>query len=211
MNVSDAELHNAIALSTKAASKIFGWDTTKNSYHRKREEGNELTSLIPGYTAPMSLDSSPLDVYKSSDLTNRVSETTKCVRVAPQSNTNFKHRSRTSIASLRSKTNAGDQWFNMESTPKSESLEADIAVIRNRNYLDPKRFYKSSAFKKEKDVGVVQLGTVIEGAMESIYTNRLTKRQKKSTVMEEVMGEVFAAKDDYVKKTYGKLQRKKRR
>jgi len=56
---------------------------------------------------------------------------------------------------------------------------------------------------------VVQLGTVVEGAMESIYTNRLTKKQRKGTVMEEVMGEVFETKHDYVKKTFGKLQRKK--
>ena len=43
--------------------------------------------------------------------------------------------------------------------------------------------------------------------MESIYTDRLTKKERKSTVLEEVMGEVFATKDDYVKKKVGKMQR----
>lgn len=200
-SISLAEIRHAVTLSTQAASKKFGW---KNDVSH---EVNELTSFIPGYTAPMSLDSSALDVHKLSSLTKCVFEKT------PDISTNwtksFKHQSHSSLLSQKSKTNAGEDWFGMEATPNSASLAADIAVIRNRTYLDPKRFYKSSEFKKGKDIGVVQLGTVVEGAMESIYTNRLTKKQRKGTVMEEVMGEVFEAKDDYVKKTYGKIQRKK--
>ena len=43
--------------------------------------------------------------------------------------------------------------------------------------------------------------------MESICSNRVTKKERKSTVLEEVMEEVFATKDDYVKKKFGKMQR----
>jgi hypothetical protein len=45
--------------------------------------------------------------------------------------------------------------------------------------------------------------------MESVYSNRLTKKQRRSNVMEEVMSEVFQSKNDYVKKTYTKLQRER--
>jgi len=170
-NISLAEIRYAITLSTEAASKKFGWK--KNASY----EGNELTSLIPGYTAPMSLDSTALDAHKLSSLSKCVSEKTPAI---PTNWTKrFKHRSQSSLLSQKSKTNAGDNWFGMEATPNSASLAADIAVIRNRNYLDPKRFYKASEFKKGKDVGVLQLGTVVEGAFESIYTNRLTKKTAK--------------------------------
>eukprot|EP00979_Chaetoceros_neogracilis_P014964 scaffold5196_cov226-Chaetoceros_neogracile.AAC.1 len=99
-------------------------------------------------------------------------------------------------------------WFNFEATSNSQSLQADIAVIRNRNYLDPKKFYKSSDFSK-KGSKMVQLGTVIEGSMESVFSNRLAKKQRKSNVMEEVMGEVFGSKDAYVKKKFTNMQREK--
>ena len=55
----------------------------------------------------------------------------------------------------------------------------------------------------------MQLGTVIEGSMESIFSNRLSKKQRKSNVMDEVMAEVFDSKDDYVKKKFTKMQREK--
>ncbi len=56
---------------------------------------------------------------------------------------------------------------------------------------------------------MVQLGTVVEGSMESTSTNRLTKRHQKGTFLEEVMENVFSTKDDYVKKKYHKMQRDK--
>jgi len=202
INVSLAEIRHAIALSTEAASKTFGWTQSIEP-----EEKNELTSVVPGYTAPMSLDSSALDVHKHPSLTKCVSETAPAV--STRWTKSFKHQSQSALRSQKSKTNAGADWFGMEASPDSESLATDIAVIRNRNYLDPKRFYKSSEFKKGKDIGVVQLGTVVEGAMESVFTNRLTKKQRKENVMEEVMGEVFETKHDYVKKAFGRIQRKK--
>lgn len=56
---------------------------------------------------------------------------------------------------------------------------------------------------------MVQLGTVIEGSMESVATNRLSKKQQKSTFLEEVMGDVFGSKDDYVKKKFTSMQKEK--
>jgi hypothetical protein len=57
---------------------------------------------------------------------------------------------------------------------------------------------------------MVQLGTVVEGAMESVFSNRLSKKERKANVMEEVMGEVYGSKDDYVKRKYTKMQKEKR-
>ena len=110
----------------------------------------------------------------------------------------------------RNKTNAGSGWFNFEATPYTKDIEADIAVIRNRTYLDPKKFYKSSDFGKKGPASkMVQLGTVIEGSMESVFSNRLTKKQRRANVAEEIMGEVYGSRDDYVKKKYSKMQKEK--
>jgi hypothetical protein len=165
--------------------------------------------------APLTLDSSSLDTFKNSrrklesEIVSAGKETSVVIPNNPTfASKNFKVRKQNPADIERSKSNAGAGWFNFQATPNSASLQADIAVIRNRNYLDPKKFYKSTDFNK-KGSYLVQLGTVVEGSMESVHSNRLTKKQRRSNVMEEVMSEVFHSKDDYVKKTYTKLQRER--
>ena len=62
-----------------------------------------------------------------------------------------------------------------------------MALIRNRNYLDPKRFYKS-ADKQQGGKAIVQAGTVIEGPTE-FYSSRLSKKQRRSNLVDEVMAD----------------------
>ena len=58
------EIKHAIALAAEAASKAFGWDNTDDNVKDESQqsssttptEGNELTHLIPGYTAPLRLE-----------------------------------------------------------------------------------------------------------------------------------------------------------
>jgi hypothetical protein len=85
---------------------------------------------------------------------------------------------------------AGEGWFGMQATPMTAELERDLLLIRNRNYLDPKRFYKS-ADNKKKPSKFVQAGTVIEGAAE-FYSSRLVKRQRRGNLVEEIMAESSA-------------------
>jgi Fcf2 pre-rRNA processing len=80
---------------------------------------------------------------------------------------------------------AGAGWFDMQATPMTAELERDLLLIRNRNFLDPKRFYKSADKKPSK---FVQAGTVIEGATE-FYSSRLAKRQRRGNLVEEIMAE----------------------
>lgn len=61
----------------------------------------------------------------------------------------------------------------------------DLNILQNRNYLDTKRFYKSSSIDK-KNPGVLQLGTVIEGSHE-YYSNRYTNKERSQTFIQEVM------------------------
>jgi Fcf2 pre-rRNA processing. len=206
---STVDIMNIIALAKESTN------APSASKMKLSSNANPLSEVISGYVAPLSLDSSSLDPYKNSrqklesEIISASKEKSVIIPNIPTfASKNFKVRKPNPADIESSKSNAGSRWFNFQATPNSASLQADIAVIRNRNYLDPKKFYKSSDFNK-KGSHLVQLGTVVEGSMESVYSNRLTKKQRRSNVMEEVMSEVFQSKNDYVKKTYTKLQRER--
>jgi hypothetical protein len=98
---------------------------------------------------------------------------------------------------------AGSGWFGMAPTPVTDELKTDLAVIRNRNYLDPKRFYKSTDPIKGK---VIQMGTVIEGPTE-YFSARLSKKQRRSNLAEEIMADPASA--DYARNKFKAFQQTK--
>lgn len=214
IHISSKEIKDAVALATASITKKFGWKDGGKTNTKTKLLSNPLSDLIPGYIAPMSLNSSSLDQFKSNKNDQIRSYTAPSndqkMMVSNKSEFISKNLKRTnkSIHTVSDKSNAGSGWFNFQATPNSSLLQADIAVIRNRNYLDPKKFYKSSDFAK-KGSQLVQLGTVVEGSMESVYSNRLTKKQRKETLMDEVMADVFSSKNDYVTKKFGNIQREK--
>ena len=187
---------------------------------------NELTKLIPGYVAPLKLGTSSLDSYRP---TGGLAELCKRAQQSDASTAGFvvnaaEPHARTmkrgpngcvpsTYASLYSSFkhgtkpapdhSAGAGWFGMVPTPVTDELKTDLAVIRNRNYLDPKRFYKSADNSKNK---VMQLGTVIEGSAE-FYSSRLTKKQRRTNLTEEIMADPVAA--EYTKSKYKKMQQAK--
>lgn len=196
---------------------------------------NTLTELIPGYTAPMKLDSSSLDKYRpaggiralqkqamryDASTKNFVLGTkTSNMHVAAMScGKNNKHgglpTSYTSAYGSFKKgvkrapdLSAGSGWFGMKPTPMTDELKADIAVIRNRSYLDPKRFYKNA--DKSRSNQIVQLGTVIEGPSE-YFSSRLTKKQRRSNITEEFMNDGATSKDGvYVQRKFKEMAREK--
>ena len=98
---------------------------------------------------------------------------------------------------------AGRQWFGMRGTPLTAELQKDLTLIRHRNYLDPKRFYKSS----DTPSTFVQAGTVIEGAAE-FYASRLTKKQRQATLVQEVLADPSLA--SYAQEKFKKMGAAKR-
>lgn len=186
---------------------------------------NDLTHLIPGYTAPMKLNTSSLDKYRSSgglsELQRRAERTDKSTKdfvveatskhtsAMQNNNTGLLSTSYTSAYASFKKgtkrkpdTSAGSGWFGMKPTAMTDELKTDLAIIKNRTYLDPKRFYKSS----DKFGKVLQVGTVIEGATE-FYSSRLTKKQRRSNLAEEIMADPASA--DYTKNKFKKMQQSK--
>jgi hypothetical protein len=98
---------------------------------------------------------------------------------------------------------AGAQWFDMPAPELTDELKKDLHILRSRGVLDPKRHYK-----KQKDLSLkyFQVGTIIQGPTE-YYSARLTKKERKDNLVEELMADVESRK--YFKKQYSEIQEKK--
>lgn len=212
----DDNVKEAIALAKKALAKSKAVTPTtqikslKTKTKKETKSGNILSDLIPGYIAPMTLDSSSLDQYrqkKTSLLASRNEQRQRQPKQISTGSTSINFKTSRDLPSQGNKRNS--------SAMIDESIRRDLLVIQNRNYLDPKKFYKSSDIQLNhhtKDGELqeqFQRGTVIEGCMESIVTNRLSKKQRKQNLMEEMMSSVYDNKTDYVKKTYLNLQQER--
>lgn len=201
---------------------------SSSEQNNKTKQKNALTHLIPGYTAPMKLYSSSLDKFRPTggirDLKQRAERTdastkdfvleatskhTKAMATTtgggflPKSYataySSFKHGTKRAPD-----TGAGKGWFGMAPTAMTEEMKTDLAVIRNRTYLDPKRFYKSA----DKHHRIVQMGTVVEGPSE-YFSSRLTKKQRRNNLTDEIMADPSSS--DYAKKKYKQMSRDKTR
>ncbi|KAL5119127.1 dTDP-fucopyranose mutase [Pleosporales sp. CAS-2024a] len=82
---------------------------------------------------------------------------------------------------------AGAQWFNMPKTHLTPELRRDLQLLKMRNVLDPKRHYKKDNSKDDVPA-FSQVGTIIEGATE-FYSSRLNKKDRKQTILEEVIAQ----------------------
>lgn len=162
-----------------------------------KEIGNGLTALIPGYVAPLKLDtSSTLDPMRLSisQMRRQAQRTDSSTRTALYSKPASGVTKQPASASTGNKAKkvqsigAGAGWFHMQPSAVTDELKMDLAVIRNRNVLDPKRFYKSS----DKFGSVLQVGTVVEGASE-YYSSRLTKKERRNNLTEELLADSSAS------------------
>lgn len=85
------------------------------------------------------------------------------------------------------KATAGADWFNLPRTDLTPELRRDLQLLKMRNVLDPKRHYKKSDSKSDVPP-FSQVGTIIEGPTE-FYNSRLTKKDRKQTLLEEVLAQ----------------------
>jgi hypothetical protein len=178
-----------------------------------QQVGNSLTALIPGYIAPMKLESSSATTVSLSALRKEAARTDKSTKNFVVGQVNASHMIKpaampSKFASFKTGTKkptdltAGAGWFHMQPTVMTDAIKTDLAMIRHRTYLDPKRFYKKSDL-----VGnVLQVGTVIEGAAE-FYSSRLANKDRRQTLTAEIMADPATA--DYAKRKFKKMQQEK--
>jgi hypothetical protein len=223
-------------------------DATKNINKSigKSGPGNELTHLIPGYTAPMRLESNltlPAQRHHSSGSgvvgggiahhanslsklrqrasraevarynptipirkqQQQLSTTTSFLSTGVQKSTPTTTSFLTSASYRKTPSKihdptAGSGWFNMQPTSMTHQLKTDLSLIRNRNYLDPKKFYKSA---DSFDGKILQVGTVIEGSSE-YYSSRMKKKERRMNITEELMADDSVRQ--YAKRKYLDIQ-----
>ncbi|KAI8799011.1 deoxynucleotidyltransferase terminal-interacting protein 2 [Biomphalaria glabrata] len=104
----------------------------------------------------------------------------------------------------RQKT-AGPKWFAMKAPDIDEKIKNDMELIRMRGVLDPKRFYKHNDRKALPKY--FQMGTVMDEGTD-FYSSRLTKKQRKQNLVEELMADADIRQ--YNKRKYAELQQKMR-
>ncbi|GFT13644.1 deoxynucleotidyltransferase terminal-interacting protein 2 [Trichonephila clavipes] len=100
----------------------------------------------------------------------------------------------------RAKT-TGDQWYNMPAPEMTEEKKNDLMVIQLRNALDPKRFYKRSANKINSKY--FEVGTFVESPVD-FYSSRVPKKQRKQTLVDELMAD--AEFQQYQKRKYTEIK-----
>lgn len=93
------------------------------------------------------------------------------------------------------------QWFAMAKPEMTEELERDLSLLQNRQYLDPKRFYKGEKWKIPESF---QVGTIVAGIGE--YAGELKKSQKGRGFAEELLKDESSKK--WFKKTYDEIANK---
>ncbi|KAI0180243.1 Fcf2-domain-containing protein [Hypoxylon sp. FL1284] len=127
---------------------------------------------------------------------------------------------RRSRKEMTTKTDAGSSWYNLPRTDLTPQLKKDLQLLRMRDVLDPKRFYR-----KDNSRPLVpefsSVGTIVEGPTD-FYNARLTKKERKRTLLEEVLetedttrkfkskyGEIQAAKTSGKKGHYKKMMERR--
>ncbi|CAG8543208.1 19793_t:CDS:2 [Dentiscutata erythropus] len=114
-----------------------------------------------------------------------------------------KKLSRKERQKLREAT-AGPGWFDMPKPELTPEIKRDLQIIKMRNVLDPKRFYKKDNSKSLPKY--FQIGTVIEGPTE-FYSSRLSRKERKKTIVDELMADEEAKK--YYKRKFLEIQKTK--
>ncbi|KAF2490559.1 rRNA-processing protein FCF2 [Lophium mytilinum] len=103
------------------------------------------------------------------------------------------------------KATTGPEWFNLPKTELTPELRRDLKLLKMRDVIDPKRFYKKSG-KTSEVPEFSQIGTIIEGPTE-YYTGRLLNKERKNTFADEVLA--TEAKTGRFKSKYNDIQASK--
>ncbi|KAJ4312646.1 dTDP-fucopyranose mutase [Fusarium piperis] len=115
------------------------------------------------------------------------------VRAPPQPQTGLK---------TKEKTTAGSDWFDLPKTVLTPEFKRDWQLLRMRGILDPKHQKKALRASAPE---YSQVGEIIAGPTE-FYSARLTRKERKGTLLKEVMSTYD--KDKFTNK-YAGIQKQK--
>lgn len=155
----------------------------KPEVEKKEESANEVIQSIPKLDSKM----------------NTNIETLEADRVTNSGDHKLKSIPLKNIKAKKPDT-AGQQWFDLGKPEMTPELKRDLQLLKMRHVLDPKRFYK----KEDAPSKYFAVGTIQSDPTE-FFSNRLSKRQRKQTLAEEVL----STRSDYFKSKYRDIQKAK--
>ena len=94
----------------------------------------------------------------------------------------------------------GKKWFNLPATEMTDEIRHDLEVIQMRSALDPKHFYKKNDMKALPKY--FHIGKVVDTPLD-FYNGRLTKKERKRTIVDELMADAQFSK--YNKRKYKEI------
>jgi len=96
----------------------------------------------------------------------------------------------------------GAKWFDMPAPEITPEIKLDLQLIKMRNVLDRKRHYKKDDTKDLPKY--FQVGRIIEDKSE-YFSSRLTKKERKNTLLDEIMSDVSSRQ--YFKRKFNEIQK----
>ncbi|XP_063973266.1 deoxynucleotidyltransferase terminal-interacting protein 2 [Diachasmimorpha longicaudata] len=115
-------------------------------------------------------------------------------------------RQRKARAEKERKESKGKKWFNLPATEMTDEIKHDLEIIQMRSVLNPKQFYKKNDIKTLPKF--FQIGKVVDTPLD-FYHGRLTKKERKRTIVDELMADAEFAK--YNKRKYKEIVDEKRK
>ncbi|CAB4254131.1 similar to Saccharomyces cerevisiae YLR051C FCF2 Essential nucleolar protein involved in the early steps of 35S rRNA processing [Maudiozyma barnettii] len=114
-------------------------------------------------------------------------------------------KSSTVKSKMVQKEKTQDDWFTIPkpSDSKRKELQRDLTLIKHRAALDPKRHYKKDRWVVPERFSV---GTIVESKGE-FYSSRIKNKDRKSTILESLMGDDTGKK--YFKRKFTEIQDQK--
>ncbi|XP_015511269.2 deoxynucleotidyltransferase terminal-interacting protein 2 [Neodiprion lecontei] len=100
----------------------------------------------------------------------------------------------------------GKKWFNLPAPEMTDEVRHDLEVIQMRSVLDPKHFYKKNDLKVLPKY--FQIGKVMDSPLD-YYNSRLTKKERKRTIIDELMADAEFSK--FNKRKYKEIVDEKRK
>ncbi|KAK4881049.1 hypothetical protein RN001_004368 [Aquatica leii] len=94
----------------------------------------------------------------------------------------------------------GNKWYGLPATEVTNDVKRELQVLQMRSALDPKRFYKKNDLKVLPKY--FQIGKVIDSHLD-YYNGRLTKKERKKTLVDELLTD--AEFNKYNKRKYKEI------
>ncbi|KAF4450598.1 30S ribosomal protein S10, mitochondrial [Fusarium austroafricanum] len=156
----------------------------------KDDSASAITSTTPSTTAVVPVvtgdAATTTDVKQQKSIDSSSKKDGLTVRAPPQPQSGLKVKEKTSlldqIANKFAKSTAGPNWFDLPKTNMTPEFKREWQVLRMRGILDPKHQKKALRASAPE---YSQVGEIIAGPTE-FYSARLTRKERKGTLLEEV-------------------------